>query len=538
MNKLAVGTRLALGFSCICVLLFVTITTAIICLSDIGSSVENIVFGSMPRISAANSLRANVDTIAVSLRNMMLNPAPADRANQLAIISDARERIAKANDVLRTMSRSANDKAIVSQILELGQEYQRGQLKLVSMIHQGHDDEARTYLAQQLRPVLQKYKGALSEQIVSQEEHAKNSGDEAVSSYLRSRNLLVGLGIFGALLAGTIGMLIKRGLLSQLGGEPSAAAAIANAIAKGNLSLRTPVVPGDQTSMMFAIESMREQLAILVAQVRTTSYQIEAASTESASGNQELASRTEQQATALEETAASLEQLTSTVSANAHQASEASELAISAAKIAEKGGVVVSEVINTMSLISASAMSISEIIAVIEGIAFQTNILALNAAVEAARAGEQGRGFAVVASEVRALAQRSGTAAKEIKLLIETAVLRTGEGAKLAGRTGDTMEAILSSINQVMLTLGDIKTASAEQASGILEINDAMMQMDKVTQQNAALVEEAAASTEALNMLTRKLNKTVEAFKLGEEDTPRPDGNAGSRKRWVINLAG
>lgn len=468
----------------------------------------------------------------------MLNPAPADRANQLTIISDARERIAKANDVLRTMSRSANDKAIVSKVLELGQEYQRGQLKLVSMIHQGHDDEARTYLAQQLRPVLQKYKGALSEQIVSQEEHAKNSGNEAVISYLRSRNLLVGLGIFGALLAGTIGMLIKRGLLSQLGGEPSAAAAIANAIAKGNLSLRTPVVPGDQTSMMFAIESMREQLAILVAQVRTTAYQIEAASTESASGNQELASRTEQQATALEETAASLEQLTSTVSANAHQASEASELAISAAKIAEKGGVVVSEVINTMSLISASAMSISEIIAVIEGIAFQTNILALNAAVEAARAGEQGRGFAVVASEVRALAQRSGTAAKEIKLLIETAVLRTGEGAKLAGRTGDTMEAILSSINQVMLTLGDIKTASAEQASGILEINDAMMQMDKVTQQNAALVEEAAASTEALNMLTRKLNKTVEAFKLGEEDTPRPDGNTGSRKRWVINLAG
>lgn len=519
MNNLNVGTRLAIGFSCICILLFVAIATAILCLSDLGAGTQRIVANNVPRIAASNTLLSQVDTIAVSLRNMMLNTDAQDRSRQKAIISDARAHIGRLNAQLKEMNFSESDRRILTTVIERGEAYQLGQIQLLELIEHSGEDEAKVYLSTRLRPVRLKYKEALTAQIASQERQIIEVGDSAIVSYFQSRNLLLGLGVFALILAVGIGFLISRGLLSQLGGEPTVAADIANAIAGGDLSVKAVIGPTDKSSMMFAMETMRVQLSSLVAQVRTTSEQIKTGSLESAAGNQELASRTEQQASALEETAASLEQLTATVATNALNASDANELAISASAFATEGGVVVEHVARTMTSISESAKNIFEIISVIDSIAFQTNILALNAAVEAARAGEQGRGFAVVASEVRTLAQRSATAAKEIKSLIETAVERTSEGSKLASQTAATMQKIISSVGRVTQTLGEISSASAEQSSGISQINAAVIQMDNVTQQNAALVEEAAAAAKSLEFLAEELTETVSVFKLDKDAT-------------------
>jgi methyl-accepting chemotaxis protein len=260
------------------------------------------------------------------------------------------------------------------------------------------------------------------------------------------------------------------------------------------------------------MDMMRAQLASVVSDVRSGTDLINTASGEIAAGNQELSARTEQQASALEETAASLEELTSTVRQNAENAQQANQLAASASDIAQQGGAVVGQVVQTMGSINASAKNIVDIIGVIDGIAFQTNILALNAAVEAARAGEQGRGFAVVATEVRTLAQRSAAAAKEIKVLIDTSVQQVDAGAKLVDQAGATMHAIIDSVRNVTDIMNEITAASTEQSAGIEQINKAVAQMDQVTQQNAALVEEAAAASAAMQEQAAGLASTVGVF--------------------------
>jgi methyl-accepting chemotaxis protein len=266
---------------------------------------------------------------------------------------------------------------------------------------------------------------------------------------------------------------------------------------------------------------MRDSLGGIVGQVRSGTDTIATASAQIASGTQDLSARTEQQAGALEETASSMEELTSTVKANAEHARQANELARSASSVAQKGGSMVDDVIGTMGAINESSSKMADIIGVIDGIAFQTNILALNAAVEAARAGEQGRGFAVVASEVRTLAQRSATAAKEIKQLIDESVSKVGAGARQVDEAGVTMREIVASIQRVTDIMADIQAASHEQTTGIEQINQAIVQMDQVTQQNAALVEESAAASEALQEQARKLSELVSIFRLAQGAAPR-----------------
>ncbi len=317
-------------------------------------------------------------------------------------------------------------------------------------------------------------------------------------------------------LLGAIYFCVRRYVSRPLGGEPAAATAVANRIAAGDLTQEVRVQKGDSGSLMAAMAKMQRNLAGIIGKINATAGTIAIASREIASGNADLSQRTEEQASSLEETASSMEELSSTVKQNAENARQANQLAIGASAVAVKGGQVVGEVVGTMSSINASSKKIVDIIGVIDGIAFQTNILALNAAVEAARAGEQGRGFAVVASEVRSLAQRSAAAAKEIKALIGDSVDKVGAGTKLVDEAGKTMGEIVSSVKRVTDIMAEITAASQEQSSGIEQVNQAITQMDQVTQQNAALVEEAAAAAESMQEQTHHLTQAVAVFKLGE----------------------
>ena len=319
--------------------------------------------------------------------------------------------------------------------------------------------------------------------------------------------------VIGALLTG-LDWLVVRSVERSIGGNPEDAVAVAQRIAHGDLGMDVDVRAGADASLMAAMKRMRDALAGIVGDVRAGTDLIATASREIASGNLNLSSRTEQQAGSLEQTAASMEQLTSTVKNSAENAREASRLADSAAEVAGRGGEVVARVVDTMASINDSSSKIVDIISVIDGIAFQTNILALNAAVEAARAGEQGRGFAVVAGEVRTLAQRSAAAAKEIKALIGDSVARVDSGAKLVAEAGATMQEIVASVNEVSTMIGAISSATREQGEGIEHINQAIAQMDQVTQQNASLVEEAAAASEAMQEQAAKLAQVVSVFRI------------------------
>ncbi|WP_019700858.1 methyl-accepting chemotaxis protein, partial [Paracidovorax oryzae] len=306
-------------------------------------------------------------------------------------------------------------------------------------------------------------------------------------------------------------------ILRELGADPGAAAAVARSVAQGDLTIEIPARQGDATSLMAQLRSMRDQLAAMVAAIHESAESVSSAALQIAQGNSDLSARTEGQAGALQQTAASMEQLNGTVRQNAGNALEADRVAQAASRVAAQGGAVVTEVVDTMQQIQDSSRRIADITGIIDSIAFQTNLLALNAAVEAARAGEQGRGFAVVAGEVRRLAQRAGQAAGEIKGLVGASMDRVAAGTALACRAGQTMSSVVQSIQGLSQLVGEITAASQEQSQGVDQINDAVNDMDRSTQHNAALVEEMAAAAAALSQRARELVGTVASFRLPVE---------------------
>jgi methyl-accepting chemotaxis protein len=345
-------------------------------------------------------------------------------------------------------------------------------------------------------------------------EGAKVSSQIANQTYERSRLLVMALAAVALAVGVVLALLIIRNLLGQLGGEPAVAARVVAAVAAGDLTTPIPLRPGDATSLMARLRSMQRALTDAVGKVRVGAEHVATSSSQIAQGNHDLSSRTEQQASALQQTAATMEELGTTVRHNADNARQANQLAQGASSVAMKGGGVVGEVVSTMKGINESSRKIADIIAVIDGIAFQTNILALNAAVEAARAGEQGRGFAVVAGEVRSLAQRSAEAAREIKSLINASVERVEQGSALVDQAGRTMQDIVNSIQRVSDVVGEISSASAEQSSGVSQVSQAVSGMDQATQQNAALVEQSAAAAESLRQQAQQLLDAVAVFKV------------------------
>jgi methyl-accepting chemotaxis protein len=337
-----------------------------------------------------------------------------------------------------------------------------------------------------------------------------------VADYQQARNMLIGFSLASIATAVFAAVLVTRSVTRQLGGEPTEAARVAECVAEGDLSTDIELRNGDTTSMMARLKAMQASLAAVVTSVRQNAESVATASAQIAQGNLDLSSRTEQQAAALEETAATMDELGTTVRNNADNARQANQLAQGASVVAVKGGEVVSQAVETMKGINASSRKIADIIGVIDGIAFQTNILALNAAVEAARAGEQGRGFAVVAGEVRLLAQRSAEAAREIKSLITASVESVERGTAQVDQAGETMTEVVTGIRRVTDIMGDISSASVEQSTGVAQVGQAVGQMDQATQQNAALVEESAAAAESLNQQAQQLVQAVAVFKLSQ----------------------
>jgi len=425
--------------------------------------------------------------------------------------------ISRLWDAYMATDLTAEEKQLAQRFAELRQRYAEQALKPTLAALRAHDlAEATRLEANAIRPLYAQVDEALEKLMTLQTDVAAAEYEAAVARFeaLRLASLAaIGLGLaFGV----GLGVMIVRGITRELGTEPAVAAALADSVARGDLSVQIDLRPGDTRSLLASLAAMRDGLGKVVADVRQNADGMASASTQIAQGNHDLSQRTEEQASALQQTAASMEQLGSTVRQNADNARAADELSAGAARVAARGGEVVGRVVDTMRQIDDSSKKIADIIGTIDAIAFQTNILALNASVEAARAGEQGRGFAVVAGEVRTLAQRSAEAAREIKALIHTSVERVEQGTQLVGEAGQTMREIVAAIERVSTLMTEISAATSEQSAGVSQVGEAIGQLDQTTQQNAALVEQSAAAAESLKQQAERLVEAVAVFRLGQ----------------------
>ncbi|MFC5550007.1 methyl-accepting chemotaxis protein [Massilia aerilata] len=421
------------------------------------------------------------------------------------------------------------EKVLFAQIGEARQQYLESRDRVTALKAEGKAEEARALYDKSFAGIMARYIDKVKELLALQQKSIGARTGEVLGSAHQSSTVLVCLCLATLIFSVGAAHRFARALFRRLGGEPALATSVASEIAAGNLRVEVKVADGDQASLMAALKRMRDSLAGIVGQVREGTTAIGVSISEMSSEAQELSRRTESQAASLEETASSIEQLTQGIQHSTDNAEQANGLAAQASRVARQGGAMVGQLVETMGAINESSSRIADIIGVIDGIAFQTNILALNAAVEAARAGEQGRGFAVVAGEVRALAQRSAAAAKEIKVLIDDSTGRVTEGSTLAGKAGETMKGIVAGIDRVSGIMNDIVASSREQASGIAQVNQAITQMDGATQQNAALVEESAAATLAMQEQSHKLKELVSVFRVDVAAVRAPAAAAAAR---------
>ncbi len=468
-------------------------------------------------------VRTAVDRRAIAARNIVLVTEPADveleKAEVLRAHDDVQQRLKTLKDMVETAARTGDTseaaRKLVLDMERIESQYGPVASDIVSLALAKQTEQAIQKMNRECRPLLAQLVKATDAyaDYTRSRQHAIIASIE--NAYAMQRNLLVVVSLAAVMLAALGGLLITRSITRPI----RRAVEVARQVAAGDLTARIVATTRDETGQLIeALADMNAQLSRIVARVRDSSGNVASASTQIATGNANLSQRTEEQAASLEQTAASMEQLTTTVKQSNDNARQADELAREAAGIAQTASAAVGRVVNTMQDISGSSAKIAEITGMIEAIAFQTNILALNAAVEAARAGEQGRGFAVVASEVRSLAQRSSGAAKEIKELISSSMEKVQAGTTLAAEAGNTMSGVTQAVSRVTAMVGAIASASAEQSHGIEQVNQAIMQIDQVTQHNATLVEEVAAASMSMHEQGRQLLDAVRFFRLPQGD--------------------
>jgi methyl-accepting chemotaxis protein len=516
ISNVNIGTRLAAGFFLVLVLLAVIAGLGISGMAATQERLHDIINVNNVEMQLAIKLRVSILDRMIALRNLALLTEQADMLSETERIAKAAAAYSEAEKKLSRMfeteARTTEaERAFLPKLKALETAILPLMDKAAMLGLENKQEEATVVLIKEIRPLQFAWVGTISELIALQEKQNAEEAAAAGQLYDRAHNAMLLLTALAIIAGAAIAWFVTRSITGPL----NRAVAIAETVAAGDLSSKIKVESTDETGRLLgALQTMNTSLRDIVGQVRQGTNTIATASKEIASGNLDLSSRTEQQASSLEETASSMEELMSTVRHNADNARQANQLAISVASIASKGGQMVAQVVDTMSSIDASAKKIVDIIGVIDGIAFQTNILALNAAVEAARAGEQGRGFAVVAAEVRNLAQRSASAAKEIKSLIDDSVDKVDLGNRLVNEAGATMKEVVDSVRRVTDVFGEISAASREQEVGIAQINQAIAEMDTVTQQNAGLMEEAAAAASSLQEQTGGLAQLVSVFKL------------------------
>jgi methyl-accepting chemotaxis protein-1 (serine sensor receptor) len=509
--------KLLLSFGVLAALVLITALLGLRTAANSNDAFANYVSGPAYRMSLANAALDHTNARAISARNLVLFTDSAKIAAEKEKVVREHELVQQTLAKLKESAATSSDpkvRELVDAIVAVEAKYGPVALDIVAKATGGERLSAVDKMNRECEPLLE----ALVKAADAYLDYGAKTGQEQVqlaeSAYTTAKALLIAALLVAVGTAVALGVLIPRGLMRALGAEPVDLGRAAQRIADGDLSPVHGAAAAPAGSVMASMAAMRDKLAQIVSQVRQGSDSVATASQQIAQGNQDLSGRTEQQASALQQTASSMEELGSTVRQNADNARQADQLARGASSVAQQGGQVVAEVVQTMKGINDSSRRIADIISVIDGIAFQTNILALNAAVEAARAGEQGRGFAVVAGEVRSLAQRSAEAAREIKTLITASVERVEQGNALVDKAGATMNEVVAAVRRVSDIVGEISSASAEQSNGVQQVGQAVTQMDQATQQNAALVEESAAAATSLQQQAQQLVSAVAVFRL------------------------
>ncbi|MBS7777975.1 HAMP domain-containing protein [Acidovorax sp. CCYZU-2555] len=518
-RNLSVKAKLVGTFGLLIALIIGITVYSIQMMKDDSAAFNNYVQGIQARADTANKVRLAVDERAVAARNLALVTSPQDVAQEKAAVERAVADVRKYLGELQALSAQPGVdpevRAKVDNISRIENEYEPVAMAIVGMVLGNQREAAVAKMNAECRPLLAALMRATSEYSAFTAARSQVMIQQAEAATQQRQLVLIVGGVLVTALACWAALLIVRAIVRPL----NQAVELINEIAQGDISREITVDTKDEFGrLLLALATMQQSLVTLVSSVRQGAEGVSTASAEIAQGNMDLSARTESQASALEETASSMEELGTTVRQNADNASQANQLAQNASGVAQQGGQVVEQVVETMRGISDSSKRIAEIITVIDGIAFQTNILALNAAVEAARAGEQGRGFAVVASEVRSLAGRSAEAAKEIKQLIEESVQRVAAGSQLADRAGSTMGDVVGSIRRVTDIVGEISAASSEQSAGVGQVGEAVTNIDHATQQNAALVEQMSAAASSLKAQAQDLVRSVSIFKLSAAD--------------------
>ncbi|WP_290428857.1 methyl-accepting chemotaxis protein [Roseateles amylovorans] len=518
LSALKVKTKLWLGFGLMAVIVAIISGAALLWLSHANHRFEGYLDGVAQRERLVSTLETAAKSRAIAARNLVLVMTPEDRTMELDAVKKAHQKVKDSlaqlqKDLADGRGATAKDRELFARVDAIEEKYGAVALSIVAMAADGQRDAAITKMNNECRPLLASLLAATADYIGYEDQRAREESAEAARLFANDRWTLLGMASLAAVLAAVLGWAISRSVNAPL----QRAIRLAEAVAEGDLRAEIDVTGRDELSQLLAaLKAMSGNLSSMVSNVRQAADGIATASNEIAMGNQDLSSRTETQASALQQTASSMAHMTETVQHNAESSRKATDLASVAAQVAGQGGDVVNRVISTMEEINGSSRRIHDIIGTIDGIAFQTNILALNAAVEAARAGEQGRGFAVVAGEVRALAQRSATAAREIKALITDSVSKVDAGGQLVQEAGRTMGSIMTQVRHVTDLMGEINASTEQQSTGIVQVNAAVAAIDRGTQQNAALVEQSAAAAESLRQQAQTLAETISRFKVRE----------------------